>query len=164
MTSLNIQGIDGKTGIVNISDEELKSLEKINEEVLTSDKIKSYIDNMNILPELKVFLFGLIDATFKIGNAIYNIGKKIVEIIIFLCNKFPNTARGILIGFIIGSLITMIPLIGWLLGGFILPATTAIGGIFGAINDLKDDGVKQNINNYLSEMFGSLKNIKVNGK
>ena len=143
MLALNIQGADGRTETINISEEKLEDLDKINEEILTRDQIKNYIDNFNIPSEVKVFLNSIVNLTCKIGDMIYNIGKKILEILIYISKEFPNTTIGLIIGFVIGTLISSIPLIGWLLSGIILPASIFAGSLAGAYYDISDKGAKQ---------------------
>ena len=164
MLALNIQGADGRTETINISEEKLEDLDKINEEILTRDQIKNYIDNFNIPSEVKVFLNSIVNLTCKIGDMIYNIGKKILEILIYISKEFPNTTIGLIIGFVIGTLISSIPLIGWLLSGIILPASIFAGGLAGAYYDISDKATKQTINKYLDEMFGAFKDLNIGKK
>lgn len=164
MVALNIEGIDGRTETINISEEKLENLKRINEEVLTKDKIKTYIDNLNISSEVKVFLNSIVNVTCKIGEMIYNIGKKIIEILIYLSKEFPNTTIGLIIGFVVGTLISSIPIIGWLLSGIILPASIFTGGFAGAYYDISDKATKQTINKYLDEMFGAFKDLNIGKK
>jgi len=164
MVTVQVQGIDGKWESINISQEQLDGFSQINEEILTKDKIKKYIDNMDISPEVKVFLNSVVNVTFKIGEMVYNIGKKIVEILIYLAKEFPNMSMGLIIGFVIGTLISSIPLIGWLLSPIIFPAALFTGGVAGLYYDISDKATKQTINNYLDEMFSAFKDLNIKGK
>lgn len=164
MGTVQIQGVDGRYETIDVSEEQLKGFNKINEDVLTKEKIKTYIDNMNISAEVKVFLNSVVDVTFKIGDMVYNIGKKIVEILIYLTKEFPNTTLGLIIGFTIGTLISSIPIIGWVFGGIILPVAIFAGGSAGAYYDISDKATKQTINKYLDEMFGAFKDLNIKGK
>jgi hypothetical protein len=164
MVTVQVQGVDGKYESINISEEQLNGFSKINEEILTKDKIKTYIDNMDISAEVKVFLNSVVNVTFKIGEMVYNIGKKIVEILIYLAKEFPNMTMGLIIGFVIGTLISSIPLIGWLLSSIIFPVTIFAGGVAGLYYDISDKATKQTINSYLDEMFGAFKDLNIKGK
>lgn len=164
MVTVQVQGIDGKWESINISQEQLDGFSKINEEILTKDKIKKYIDNMDISPEVKVFLNSVVNVTFKIGEMVYNIGKKIVEILIYLVKEFPNMSMGLIIGFVIGTLISSIPFIGWLFSAIIFPAALFTGGVAGLYYDISDKATKQTINNYLDEMFSAFKDLNIKGK
>lgn len=164
MVTVQVQGVDGKYESINISEEQLNGFSKINEEILTKDKIKTYIDNMDISAEVKVFLNSVVNVTFKIGEMVYNIGKKIVEILIYLAKEFPNMTMGLIIGFVIGTLISSIPLIGWLLSSIIFPVTIFAGGVAGLYYDISDKATKQTINSYLDEMFGAFKDLNIRKK
>ena len=72
MVTVQVQGVDGKYESINISEEQLNGFSKINEEILTKDKIKTYIDNMDISAEVKVFLNSVVNVTFKIGFIMFS--------------------------------------------------------------------------------------------
>ena len=74
----------------------------------------------------------------KISNFLlrtYEIGKKILILLIGLILKFPNTALGIFAGATIGFFISIIPLIGWILEPVVKPVCIITGGIIGFLND-----------------------------
>jgi len=162
MPSVNIKNPQtGEEETIEISEEQLNSFQKINEEVISQDKIRMYIDNLNISPEFKAILDSALNVTVKIGDMVVNIGKKIIEIILYIVKEFPNVVMGTLIGFVIGSLISTIPLIGWLLSSIAIPAGMAIGAATGFAYDIEDKMTKQTINNYLDEMFGAFHDMKM---
>lgn len=154
---------NSKTGewkTIDIDEEALKSLETINESIIEEKQINSFIDNLNVPAEVKAILSSLLDYTMVVGDVLVNIGKKILEIVIFFIKKYPNTIAGTLIGFIIGSIIASIPIIGWALGWLIVPLFTALGALKGFEKDFKDDNISNAMKGYMNEIFGSFKNIK----
>lgn len=154
---------DSRTGeykTVDIDEEALKSIEKINESVIDEKQISSFIGNLNVPAEVKVILSTLLEYTMKIGDAIVNLGKKILEIVIFFIKKYPNTIAGTLIGFVIGSIIASIPVVGWALGWLIVPLFTALGAVKGFEKDINNNTISNDMKEYMNEIFGSFKNIK----
>ncbi len=146
---------------IEISNEQMKSLNTINDIVIEDNQINSYIDNLNISPEIKVVLDSLLNYSMKIGDLILNIGRKIVEVILYFVQNFPNMIIGTIIGFTIGSIISSIPVLGWALGWLILPLSTALGMGMGLKVDLQDKKLANKIKDETSDLFGTMKGFKV---
>ena len=75
--------------------------------------------------DLKTILQKMSKFTKKIGDKVIQIGKIVLNIIINILKdikqKFPNMIIGAVIGLILGLIISTIPVLGWLLGGIIIP-------------------------------------------
>ena len=65
----------------------------------------------------------------------YEIAKEIFILLIGFILEFPKTALGIFVGAIIGFLISIIPLIGWILEPIVKPVCIITGGIVGCLKD-----------------------------
>lgn len=146
---------------VEISNEQMESLNTINDVVIADKQVNSYIDNLNVSPEIKVLLDSLLDYSMKIGDLILNIGRKIVEVILYFVQNFPNMIIGTIIGFTIGSIISSIPILGWALGWLILPLSTALGMGMGLKIDLQDKKLANKIKDETSDLFGTMKDFKI---
>ena len=55
-----------------------------------------------------------------------------------ILKEFPNAVFGILAGFVLGLLISWIPLVGWILGGLAIPLCASVGGVSGFAVDMKN--------------------------
>ncbi|MCY4519306.1 MAG: hypothetical protein OXC13_00840 [Caldilineaceae bacterium] len=107
-------------------------------------KVKDSIDNLDIPSDAKFMLHSIMDQTIEVavdtGKVLIWIGRKIIEIVMFLARNFPNATFGMIFGAVIGILISSIPIIGWALGGLVGSAV-ALGAILGlgrgAIEDFK---------------------------
>ncbi len=155
---------DAKTNTwkeVEMSDEQIESLKTINDVVIDNKQINAYIDNLQISPELKVVLDTLLNYSMKVGDLLLNIGRKIVEVIIYFIQNYPNMITGAIIGFTIGTIISSIPLLGWALSWLILPLSTAIGMGMGLKIDLQDKGLEIKIRKETAELFRTMQDIKV---
>ncbi len=130
---------------------------------LSKRKIKNRIDNLDISSDAKFMLHSFVDKTIEVvvdtGKVVIWIGRKILEVAIFVGRHFPNATFGMVLGAVIGILIASIPIIGWLLGG-IAPVLGAILGLsLGAVEDLKqalagDPRVR--------EIFGQFDSLRTN--
>ena len=153
-----------KTGnwkYVEIDDKQLDSLNKINEEFVDYNQLQSFIDRLEIKPEIKVLLESLRNFSIKIGNIILNIGRKILELIIYIYHNFPNALIGTIIGFTIGMIISSIPILGWALSWLITPLSTALGTWYGLKSDLQNKALKTEIITIISDIFGPLQGVKI---
>lgn len=110
---------------------------------LSKKKIQNRIDNLDVSSDTKFTLHSFVDKTIEVvvdtGKVVIWIGRKILEVVIFVGRHFPNATFGMVLGAVIGILIASIPIIGWLLGG-IAPVLGAILGLsLGAVEDLKQN-------------------------
>ena len=67
-----------------------------------------------------------IEVVVDAGKVVIWIGRKILDVVIFVGRHFPNATFGMVCGTVIGILITSIPIIGSLLGG-IVPILAILG-------------------------------------
>ena len=110
-------------------------------------EISRHIDNLNMPAEVKVLLDKMATVTIKVGKTIVKIGQKILEMVISIVKAYPNTAFGLVLGYILGLLIASIPILGWVFGSIATKLLIALGAWLGAKADFtrkeKDDS-----NNY----------------
>jgi len=66
----------------------------------------------------------------KVGELAIRIGKRVVGIVIMIASKFPNASFGLILGLLVGVLVSAIPLIGGVLGALILPVVAVLGRHF----------------------------------
>ena len=163
MTTIQVQNtVTGKLEDINIKEEQLKQFVSINYKEIDDDNIlKRFIDNMNVDPTIKVLFEKIMNAGIKIGDIVYNIGRKVIEMIIYFVKKFPNLILGTIIGFLFSQIFAMIPIVGWLLSGLVTPILTMAGAAIGLKYDFEDKKAKDAINSYLDEMFSAFKNINI---
>jgi hypothetical protein len=91
----------------------------------TSEKYEQLIDSLNIEAANKDRLKQVLKLTKKIGERVVEVGKKIIEIIVWALKKYPRTAVTAFIGAILTLVALHIPVIGVLLGPII--GTMALG-------------------------------------
>ena len=146
----------GKTIEVEISDENFEALQTLAQDRVSDSKLQSYIDNLDLPADAKALIASILKTAVRVGEMVIRIGKKILEIVIMITSKFPNATFGLVLGLIVGALVTSIPLIGGLLGAFVLPIAAAFGLVTGYMADLSDQRLANKVAEALA-MFQSLK-------
>ena len=146
----------GKTIEVEISDENFEALQTLAQDRVSDSKLQSYIDNLDLPADAKALIASILKTAVRVGEMVIRIGKKILEIVIMIASKFPNATFGLVLGLIVGALVTSIPLIGGLLGAFVLPIAAAFGLVTGYMDDLSDQRLANKVAEALA-MFQSLK-------
>jgi len=112
---------------------------------MSDDQIKRQIDNLNVSADVKSLLYKFSKATIKAGEFILKIGRKILDFICQLVNKYPNATFGMIFGAIAGVLIATIPVIGAVLASIFAPIAIAFGLIAGLKEDIKDNKLAREI-------------------
>jgi len=132
------------------------------QDIVPKEKVIYAIQNLNIPAEAKAILVKIADFTITVGNRVLSIGKRILEIILYLIREYPNTTIGVIVGASIGFAIDMIPVIGWIFGPIIKPLCIALGFAVGFWRDMKDKSLKEKTEREITNQFGVLKDIEEN--
>ena len=138
--NLNEDLIDNFFNSLNLSDEELRR----------------WIARLPVSADARAILYKIARATIKAGQFVVFIGRKILEIVSYIIRQYPNATFGLVIGAVLGFLVTSIPIIGTVLGPLVTPLAMAIGLAWGAWEDIKDKNMRQTIQEALAN-FESLK-------
>jgi len=146
----------GKTIQVEIPDENLEALQVLAQDRVSDSKLQSYIDNLDLPADAKALIASILKTAVRVGEMVIRIGKKIVEIVLMIASKFPNATFGLVLGLIVGALVASIPLIGGLLGAFVLPIAAAFGLATGYVDDVRDQSLAKKVAE-ASAMFQPLK-------
>jgi ribosomal protein L37E len=129
-----IHPVDGSTYEANIDPQKLMGL---NETCKNDREYESWIDNLDgIDSTLRGIFKTLVKFTVTAGKIVFKIGKIILNVVIKLVREFSHTIAGAIAGFVLGSMFSAIPLIGWALGPLVLPLLTFIGAALGFMQDM----------------------------
>ena len=128
----------------------------------TSEKtLLSSIQNLSLPAEAKALLLKIKDFSIQVGEVALEIGKKILELIIYFVKKYPSTTIGLLVGSFLGMLLSSIPILGWALGWLLMPLCTALGLALGFWKDFSEKELKVTIDGAIEEFFASFKKVPV---
>jgi len=141
------------SSIPDFDNVDLGDLEK---EYQTEEQINRYIDSLEISAEAKLIISKISVTTVTFGQRIVKVGKKIIEILIFLAHKYPHMFIGMILSSLLLLLIAQVPLIGSIIVGLIGPLVIAFGLTMGAIQDFKDNAFANKLGEAM-KMFDPLK-------
>lgn len=146
----------GSTQTIEIEPISAESMQEFTRNRLSDDKLKSYLVNLDISADAKQLIDDLSKIVIKVGNHVIQFGKKIIEIVIMLVQKYPNTTFGLILGLIMTAIIATVPIVGWILSPLVGPLLLAVGLSLGYLEDLKDIGLKRKVAE-ISAHFSELK-------
>jgi len=144
---------------IEVDDINVVELEEQFKPVLSVNELRMIIKNFSVPPEVKAMLNELLNFSIKVGEVVLEVGRKIIEVLKVLVKAYPNTAAGLLVGSLIGLLLSSIPVLGWLLGWLLVPLFTALGLALGMWKDLGDTELGTAIEDVLKTIFSGLKHI-----
>jgi len=144
---MKVEFVDAKGNTINMEAEHLTAadVDILNSEIYTRKHIRQMIDNMDISADAKSILNSIAQTTIAVGKNIIQIGKKILEIVLEILRKFPNASYGLILGLLLGMLVSGIPILGLAFGPFITPLAAAFGLASGWSNDLRDNALTTKI-------------------
>ena len=128
----------------------LEELNPINTKTISDDSITQWIRNLGVSAEMKNLLEQLCEIVVRVGNKVFHIGRKIIEIGIKLARQYPNTVFALIVASIIGLMIGAIPILGGVLGPILLPLLIALGLAFGFWTDMNDKMLETKIGNSIA--------------
>ncbi len=111
----------------------------------SDEEIRRQIARLNISADAKSILYKLAKTTIQAGEFVIRIGRKILDVACFLLREYPNTTFGMILGAILGSLVTSVPVIGFLIGPPTMALGMTTGAFMGLLEDIKDKSLKRNI-------------------
>jgi len=123
------------------------------QDLIPDEKIVQFVKNLNISAEIKAMLVELKNIVVYIGPRILKLGKRILEIILYLLNKYPNTSQNLIIALVIGLSLNLIPIIGSFLSSFLTPILVALGVSLGFLKDLQQMELKNEVENLIKEQL-----------
>jgi hypothetical protein len=151
----------GKEKTINITEFRIEEAKDQLKPVLSKSQLKRQIDSNFKKGEIKSILESISDHTVNFGEWTFKIGHKAVELAISFIKRYPNTAAGLLIGAVIGLILSSIPVIGWIIGWLVMPLFTVLGLGVGCWMDLKDKELQSSIKDEVMQLFGTFKDIKL---
>lgn len=144
---------------IEVGNMDVEALQELYKTSTPEKKLFSAIENLSLPAEAKALLLKLKDFSIQVGGVALQIGKKILELIIYFVKKYPSTIIGLIIGSVIGMLVSSIPIIGWALGWLLMPLCTALGLAIGFWKDFKDENLKQAISESIDQLFSDLREV-----
>ncbi len=115
---------------------------------------------MNVSADAKVLLHSILEKSIEVvtaaGKVVIWIGRKILDVVLFLMREFPNATFGVIFGIVVGYLIGLIPIIGFLIGPVVGTILAAFGFVQGGAQDLREKDIRRRVVE-ICRQFNSLK-------
>ena len=123
----------------------------------TERDVDRFIDNLDIpgdVPvekwaearlELKEMSKVIIEVIIDGVKTFIRVGRKILDCILYVSKEYPNATIGLIFGALIGTLVAMIPVIGFLIGGLVQIIAPLIGAVIGLREDIEDRDLRRTI-------------------
>lgn len=151
----------GETIALEVGEMDVTRLQQLYAPASSESQLSQQIDNLSLPPEMKALLAKLKDFSIQVGSVALEIGKKILEVLIYFVKKFPNTSVGLVVGSVIGLMISNIPLIGWAISWLAMPLCAGLGLAFGFWKDMKNEDLKDMASQAISQIFDPLKTVSI---
>ena len=123
------------------------TIEIMNDGLASRRQITRRLDNLNCSADQKAILSKLLEAVYRIGSKVIEVGRSILTFALRLVNVAPGATFGLIVGAAMSALIAGVPLLGPMLSAVLGPLLIAFGLGTGAISDL--------INGQLADRFAA---------
>ena len=145
---MKVSGVEPSTGReieIQIENPGGGFIESMRNFEMSDEGIKRMIDKLDISADAKSLLYTLSKATFRAGEYIIKIGRKILDVVCHTFSEFPMSTFGTVFGGIVGTLISSIPFLGIILGPIVTPILMALGLLGGLVLDYQDKLLERKI-------------------
>ena len=134
--------------IADMNQDDLKNLETLHFPGNKNPEktVRRYIENQDISADQKARVWKKLQkfarVTVWIGKKTISIGRKMFDFVLHLVKNYPRTTVGVALGAVVASLVSAIPVLGFLFGGLAAVILPLIGGFLGYKDDVDTKGYK----------------------
>lgn len=122
----------------------------INTTSYNEPQIIKIINSLSFSADLKIMLSDFLKFTHKIGTTTLKIGRKIIDFAINLLQSFPNLGFALIMSIILSALVSMIPVLGTILGPMAATIITAFGIYKGTEMEMKTGDFEIRIRSFIN--------------
>jgi hypothetical protein len=119
---------------------------------ISDDQIKKLIDRMNVSADIKAMLYSFSKATLRVGRAIVRIGRKIIDTVFFFMRQFPALTFSVIFAVVVGACVSMIPIIGLLLGPLATKLAIALGVVIGGAREFQRADLEERVRAFVDQL------------
>lgn len=113
-----------------------QDLNSLAEEQAPRDRVLRMLENLDLNAETKVFLSKLLDYSINVGGVLVRLGKKVLEIALFVASRLPLLTFWTVLAAVVAFLISQIPILGSILSAFLAPILILAGLVKGFYEEL----------------------------
>ncbi|KHL24112.1 hypothetical protein PK98_15630 [Croceibacterium mercuriale] len=116
----------------------------------TRRDLQNRLERLPLSADAKVLMAQLLDTTVDVAGRIMEVGRRILSFVLEMMKRHPATALGAIVGLTVTMLVGSVPLLGVVLGPVVGPLLTAFMISQGALTDMRNSSLGQQI-----ELFGT---------
>lgn len=113
-------------------------------------ELQSRLERLPLSADAKVLMAQLLDTSVDVAGRIIEVGRKILSFVLEMMKRHPATALGAIVGLTVTMLVGSVPFLGVVLGPVVGPLLTAFMISQGALTDIRNSSLGQQI-----ELFGA---------
>lgn len=113
-----------------------QDLNSLAEEQAPRDRVLRMLENLDLNAETKLFLSKLLDYSITVGGVLVRLGKKVLEIALFVASRLPLLTFWTVLAAVVAFLISQIPILGSILSAFLAPILILAGLVKGFYEEL----------------------------
>lgn len=113
-----------------------QDLNLLAEEQAPRDRVLRMLENLDLNAETKLFLSKLLDYSITVGGVLVRLGKKVLEIALFVASRLPLLTFWTVLAAVVAFLISQIPILGSILSAFLAPVLIFAGLVKGFYEEL----------------------------
>ena len=113
-----------------------QDLNSLAEEQAPRDRVLRMLENLDLNAETKLFLSKLLDYSITVGGVVVRLGKKVLEIALFVASRLPLLTFWTVLAAVVAFLISQIPILGSILSAFLAPVLIFAGLVKGFYEEL----------------------------
>lgn len=121
----------------------------------TDSQILRRIESLPASADAKAVLGDLLKLGTRVGDTVLRIGRKIVDFSLLVLRQFPHLGFAAVMALVVGALLSMVPIVGTLLGGPLAALALALGVAWGAWRELGTPDLDVRVREFAAE-FGKI--------
>jgi len=114
------------------------------------------LERVELSADAKVVIAKLMDTTIIVGQKVFEIGKQVLAFVFDMMKRFRGIAFGVGLALTVSFLVTSTPLIGGALAALITPLMLAFGLVQGALEDIRNGALRDDIARFGTIVEGSV--------
>jgi hypothetical protein len=124
-------------------------------QIPTRRELTDRLDRVEMSADAKALIGKLMDATITVAGKVMEIGRQVLGFVFGLIKRFRGITFGVCIGLTVSSLIATVPLVGGALAALLGPLLVAFGLTLGALDDVRNGALRDEIAGFGSAMTAS---------
>ena len=117
------------------------------------------LERVELSADAKIVISKLLDTTIIVGQKVFEIGKQVVAFVFDMMKRFRGIAFGVGLALTVSYLVASTPLIGGALAALLTPLLLAFGLVQGALEDVRNGALRDDIARFGKVMEGSVKHV-----